>query len=154
MGTIGFVTFLLAAALQQELDRLYCSKASIILFQAIERLGGPALKEQCDHLGRTDLNLAYKSLCEDLLQNLKRQDEVLETRQEEFAEELSQQVTIARQNENIIRQIITDLNDKQDKINTEFMVKTEALSNQLAQMSKNMEDQSPISPNIKRKSFG
>ena len=153
MGTIGFVTFLLAAALQQELDRLYCSKASIILFQAIERLGGPALKEQCDHLGRTDLNLAYKSLCEDLLQNLKRQ-EVLETRQEEFAEELSQQVTIARQNENIIRQIITDLNDKQDKINTELMIKTQALSNQLAQMSKNMGDQSPIPPNIKRKSFG
>ena len=153
MGTIGFVTFLLAAALQQELDRLYCSKASIILFQAIERLGGPALKEQCDHLGRTDLNLAYKSLCEDLLQNLKRQ-EVMETRQEEFAEELSQQVTIARQNENIIRQIITDLNDKQDKINTELMIKTEALSNQLAQMSKNMGDQSPIPPNIKRRSFG
>ena len=105
-------------------------------------------------MGRTDLNLAYKSLCEDLLQNLKRQDEVLETRQEEFAEELSQQVTIARQNENIIRQIITDLNDKQDKINTELMVETQALSYQLAQMSKNMEAQSPIPPNIKRKSLG
>ena len=104
-------------------------------------------------MGRTDLNLAYKSLCEDLLQNLKRQ-EVLETRQEEFAEKLSQQVTIARQIENIIRQIITDLIDKQDKINTELMVKTQALSNQLAQMSKNMEDQSPIPPNIKRKSLG
>ena len=111
------------------------------------------LKEQCDHLGRTDLNFAYKSLCEDLLQNFKRQ-EVLEIRQKEFDEELSKQVTIARQNENIIRQIITDLNDKQDKINTELMVKTQALSNQLAQMSKNMENQSPIPPNIKRKSFG
>jgi hemerythrin-like domain-containing protein len=154
VGTIGSVTFLLAATLHQELDRVHCSKASIILFQAIERLGGPVLKEQCDHLERTDLNFAYKSLCEDLLQNLKRQDEVLETRQEEFAEELSQQVTIARQNENIIRQIITDLNDKQDKINTELMVKTQALSYQLAQMSKNMENQSPIPPNIKRKSFG
>jgi molybdopterin-biosynthesis enzyme MoeA-like protein len=97
--------------------------------------------------------VAYKSLCEDLLQNLKRQ-EVLETRQEEFAEELSQQVTIARQIENIIRQIITDLIDKQDKINTELMIKTQILTNQLAQMSKNMEDQSPIPPNIKRKSFG
>ena len=104
-------------------------------------------------MGRTDLNLAYKSLCEDLLQNLKRQ-EVLETRQEEFAEKLSQQVTIARQIENIIRQIITDLIDKQDKINTELMIKTQILTNQLAQMSKNMEDQSPIPPNIKRKSFG
>ena len=112
------------------------------------------LKEQCDHLERTDLNFAYKSLCEDLLQNLKRQYEVLETRQEELAEEQSQQVTIARQNENIIRQIITDLNDKQDKLNTELMIKTQVLSNQLAQMSKNMEDQSPIPPNIKRKSFG
>ena len=111
------------------------------------------LKEQCDHLGLTDLNFAYNSLCEDLLQNLKRQ-EVLEIRQEEFDEELSKQVAIARQNENIIRQIITDLNDKQDKINTELMVKTQALSNQLAQMSKNMENQSPIPPNIKRKSFG
>jgi len=111
------------------------------------------LKEQCDHLGLTDLNFAYNSLCEDLLQNLKRQ-EVLEIRQEEFDEELSKQVAIARQNENIIRQIITDLNDKQDKINTELMVKTQALSYQLAQMSKNMENQSPIPPNIKRKSFG
>ena len=111
------------------------------------------LKEQCDHLGLTDLNFAYNSLCEDLLQNLKRQ-EVLEIRQEEFDEELSKQVAIARQNENIIRQIITDLNDKQDKINTELMIKTQALSNQLAQMSKNMENQSPIPPNIKRKSFG
>jgi pyrroloquinoline quinone (PQQ) biosynthesis protein C len=104
-------------------------------------------------LGRTDLNFAYKSLCEDLLQNLKRQ-EVLEIHQEEFAEELSQQVTMARQNENIIRKIISDLNDKQDKINTELMVKTQKLSSQLEQMSKNMEDQSPIPPNIKRKSFG
>ena len=105
-------------------------------------------------MGRTDLNLVYKSLCEDLLQNLKRQYEVLETRQEELAEEQSQQVTIARQNENIIRQIITDLNDKQDKLNTELMIKTQVLSNQLAQMSKNMEDQSPIPLNIKCKSFG
>ena len=108
-------------------------------------------------MGRTDLNLAYKSVCEDLLQNLKREDKVLETRQEEFAEELSQQVTIARQNENLIRQIIADLNDKQDKqdkINTELMVKTQKLSNQLEQMSKNIENQSPIPPNIKRKSFG
>jgi hypothetical protein len=37
--TIGSVTFLLAATLHQELDRVHCSKASIILFQAIERLG-------------------------------------------------------------------------------------------------------------------
>ena len=100
-------------------------------------------------MGRTDLNLAYTSLCEDLLQNFKRQNE--------FAEELSQQMTIARQNENIIRQIITDLNDKQDKqdkINTELMVKTEILSNQLAQMLKNRENQNPIPANIKGKSFG
>ena len=151
--TIGSVTFLLAATLHQELDRVHCSKASIILFQAIERLGGPVLKEQCDHLERTDLNFAYKSLCEDLLQNLKRQ-EVLEIHQEEFAEELSQQVTMARQNENIIRKIISDLNDKQDKINTELMVKTQKLSSQLEQISKNMENQSSIPPNIKRKSFG
>ena len=153
VGTIGSVTFLLAATLHQELDRVHCSKASIILFQAIERLGGPVLKEQCDHLERTDLNFAYKSLCEDLLQNLKRQ-EVLEIHQEEFAEELSQQVTMARQNENIIRKIISDLNDKQDKINTELMVKTQKLSSQLEQISKNMENQSSIPPNIKRKSFG
>jgi hypothetical protein len=59
-------------------------------------------------------------------------------------------VTIARQNENIIRQIITDLNDKQDKINTELMVKTQKLSSQLEQISKNMENQSSIPPNIKR----
>ena len=146
------MTVLLAATLHQELDRFIAQKLSIILFQAIERLGGPTLKERCDHLGRTDLNFANRSLCEDLLQNLKRL-EILETHHEEFAEDLSQQVTIARQNENIIRQIITDLNDKQDKINTELMVKTQTLSDQLAQMSKNMENQSPIPPNIKRKSF-
>ena len=95
----------------------------------------------------------YHLLCEDLLQNLKRQ-EVLEIRQEEFAEELSQQLTIARQIENIIRQIISDLNNKQDKINTELMVKTQKLSSQLEQISKNMENKSPIPPNIKRRSFG
>jgi hypothetical protein len=37
VGTIGSVTFLLAATLHQELDRVHCSKASITLFQAIER---------------------------------------------------------------------------------------------------------------------
>ena len=95
----------------------------------------------------------YHLLCEDLLQNLKRQ-EVLEIRQEEFAEELSQQLTIARQIENIIRQITSDLNNKQDKINTELMVKTQKLSSQLEQISKNMENKSPIPPNIKRRSFG
>ena len=95
----------------------------------------------------------YHLLCEDSLQNLKRQ-EVLEIRQEEFAEELSQQLTIARQIENIIRQIISDLNNKQDKINTELMVKTQKLSSQLEQISKNMENKSPIPPNIKRRSFG
>jgi glutaredoxin 2 len=68
-----------------------------------------------------------------LKSSLRKFQEVLETRQEEFAEELSQQVTIARQIENIIRQIITDLIDKQDKINTELMIKTQILTNQLAQ---------------------
>ncbi|CAG2222664.1 unnamed protein product [Mytilus edulis] len=86
--------------------------------KVLGRLGDAVLQEQCGLLGRADLNMAFKSLFEELSRNittLQEHDAVLESRQDQLQSDFITHETIAKENENIIKQIIDDIKSKHEE---------------------------------------
>lgn len=101
----------------------------------VNRLGDANLKNECELLGRADLNMAYKSQCEKLSRNIT----TIELRQE-----------LSSENEDIIKNIVTDLKSKHEEAIRSLEERISNLKIQLDGMSKrHYSQQSTIPRNIK-----
>lgn len=125
------------------------------LCEVVDRLGDANLKMECELLGRADLNMAYKSQCEELARNittLKENDAALECRQEQLASDLIKQGEISSKNEDIIKTIVTDLKSKHEEAIRSLDERMSNLKEQLDGMAERVYSQHfTIPPNIKGK---
>lgn len=120
----------------------------------VDRLGDVNLKKECELLGRADLDMTYKSQCEELSKNietLKEHEAALESQQGKLASDLKKQGEISSKNENIIKNIVTDLKSKYEEVIRSLEEKMSNLKIQLDGMSERLySQQSAIPHNIKR----
>lgn len=119
----------------------------------VNRLGDANLKNECELLGRADLNMAYKSQCEELSRNitaLKKQEAALELHQEKLASDLKTQAELSSKNEDIIKNIVTDLKSKHEEAIRSLEERISNLKIQLDGISeRHYSQQSTIPRNIK-----
>lgn len=118
----------------------------------VNRLGDANLKNECELLGRADLNMAYKSQYEELSRNITAltKQEALELQQEKLASDLKTQAELSRKNEDIIKNIITDLKSKHEEAIRRLEERISNLKIQLDGISeRHYSQQSTIPRNIK-----
>ncbi|XP_063431719.1 ankyrin-1-like [Mytilus trossulus] len=115
LARIKFYRNLIAHSKDGTIDEECYEEAWRHLYSVVDRLGDAHLKQDCDLLGRVDLNMAYKSLCEELSRNietLREHASALESSQDQLTSDLIKQEKISRINENIIKQLIEDIQSK------------------------------------------
>ncbi|XP_052100824.1 uncharacterized protein LOC127734835 [Mytilus californianus] len=121
------------------------------LYDVVDRLGSAVLKQQCELLGMADLNMAYKSQCEELSRNittLKEHVAALDSQQDQLAGDSMQQKTISKENKNMIKEIIDDI--KMQEQATRIL--EERMKIQLDDISKRLNSkQSTIPRNVEAK---
>ncbi|CAG2200772.1 ARMS [Mytilus edulis] len=119
------------------------------LYDVVDRLGDAVLKQECELLGRADLNMAYKAQCEELSRNISKLTEHrtgLESRQAQLASDMTKQETILRQHENLIKQFIEDIRSENEATNICVEERMDNLKIQLDRVSECLNERESAIP--------